>query len=168
LPTGEVLGNPERERGRFRSYLLGAMKHFLANRAREAGREKRGAGAEHVALDAEIAEGSTLAPEATFDREWALAIVERGLAALREECESAGQGAHFATLSPWLTPSATTSAHADADAQLGSNEGAVKVAIHRLRRRFRTIVREEIARTLHDPAKLAGEMRHLVAALGAQ
>ncbi len=164
----ETLGAFERGRGRFRSYLLGAVKHFLANHRRDAAREKRGGGAEHVALGAgtDTSPGVDVAaaPEAAFDREWALAIVERALASLESESENA---AHFAALKPWLTPAASPASRARAADALGLSEGAVKVAIHRLRRRFRAIVRTEIAQTLHDPADLDDEMRHLVGALAA-
>ena len=166
----DALGEVERGRGRFRSYLLGAVKHFLANHRRNAAREKRGGGAEHVAIgestdtspgvDGATADG--LALDAVFDREWALSLVERALISLEKE---SGEDAHFAALKPWLTPAASPKAQTEVAAQLGLSEGALKVAIHRLRRRFREIVRAEIAQTLHDPADLADEMRHLVAAL---
>ncbi len=168
----DAFGEVERGRGRFRSYLLGAVKHFLVNHRRDAAREKRGGGAEHVAIGVgtdtlpgvDIAATEGLAPDAVFDREWALAIVERALALL--ENESADR-AHFAALKPWLTPAASPKTQSEVAAQLGLSEGALKVAIHRLRRRFREIIRAEIAQTLHDPADLDDEMRHLVAALAA-
>ncbi len=166
----ETLGAFERGRGRFRSYLLGAVKHFLANRRRNAAREKRGGGAEHIALGegtdtlpgAEVADANAPGPAAAFDREWALAIIERALVLLGSESENPAQ---FIALKPWLTPAASITSQAHAAAALGLSEGAVKVAIHRLRRRFREIVRAEIAQTLHDPAELDDEMRHLIAAL---
>ena len=164
---------PDPDRGRFRSYLLGAVKHFLANRRRDAAREKRGGGAEHVAFGegtdtspgVDVTDATALPPDSTFDRAWALATVERALVLLEGESEEAGQTAHFTTLKPWLTPAASPASQADTAAQLGLSEGAVKVAIHRLRRRFREIVRAEVAQTLHDPAELDDEMRHLVDAL---
>lgn len=165
--AGESLGDAERGRGRFRSYLLGAVKHFLANNRRDAAREKRGAGAEHEEIGEDVRDESTALRDAEFDREWALAVVEHGLAALKAESEAAGQGAQFATLAPWLTPTGNPGAQCEAAAQLGVSEGAVKVAIHRLRHRFREIVRAEIGRTLHDDADIADEMRHLTRALGA-
>ena len=136
-------------------------------------REKRGGGAEHVAFDSgtdtspgvDVADASALAPDAAFDREWALAIVERALALLQRESDTAGQSAHFAALKPWLTPAGSPAPQSEVATHLGLSEGAVKVAIHRLRRRFREIVRAEVAQTLHDPAELDDEMRHLVAAL---
>jgi DNA-directed RNA polymerase specialized sigma24 family protein len=173
----DSLGGVERERGRFRSYLLGAVKHFLANHRRDAAREKRGGGAEHVVIrettdttpGIEVADSSAFATnvevDAAFDREWALAIVERSLALLESESSSAGQSAQFAALKPWLSPAASRAPQSDTAAQLGLSEGALKVAIHRLRRRFRDITRAEIAQTLHDTADLDDEMRHLVNAL---
>ncbi len=158
----DSLGAFERGRGRFRSYLLGAVKHFLANRRRDAARDKRGGGAEHIALGADVADAHAPTSDAAFDREWALAIVERALALLESESDDA---AHFAALKPWLTPAASHASQSHAAAALGLSDGAVKVAIHRLRRRFREIVRADIAQTLHDPADLADEMRHLVGAL---
>ena len=171
----DALGEAERGRGRFRSYLLGAVKHFLANARRDAAREKRGGSAEHIALGAgtdtspgvEVAAADALAPDADFDRAWALAVVERALVLLQSESTSAGQAAQFATLQPWLTPAGAPAAQAEVATALGLSEGAVKVAIHRLRRRFREIVRAEVAQTLHDAADLDDEMRHLIAALAA-
>jgi DNA-directed RNA polymerase specialized sigma24 family protein len=173
----DSLGGVERGRGRFRSYLLGAVKHFLANHRRDAAREKRGGGAEHIAIrettdttpGIEVADSSALAVsaqfEAAFDREWALDIVERSLALLESQSASAGQSAQFDALKPWLSPGASCDSQAVTAAQLSLSEGALKVAIHRLRRRFRDIVRAEIAQTLHDTADLDDEMRHLVEAL---
>ena len=166
----DALGEVERRRGRFRSYLLGAVKHFLANHRRDAAREKRGGGAEHVAIGegtdtspgVEVPAADALAPDAVFDREWALAIVERALVLLEKESDDRP---HFTALKPWLTPAAFPASQSETAAALGLSEGAVKVAIHRLRRRFRQIIRAEIAQTLHDPADLDDEMRHLVTAL---
>jgi RNA polymerase sigma-70 factor (ECF subfamily) len=171
--AGAALGEAERGRGRFRSYLLGAVKHFLANRRRDEAREKRGGDAEQVQLNEgtetspglEIADSAGAAVDAAFDREWALSLVERALAILQEECTAGGQETQFAALKPCLAPGGTPAAQAELASQLGISEGAVKVAIHRLRRRFREIVRGEVAQTLHDPRDLENEMRHLVEAL---
>jgi DNA-directed RNA polymerase specialized sigma24 family protein len=173
----DSLAGVERERGRFRSYLLGAVKHFLANDRRDAAREKRGGGAEHIAIGEptdttpgiqvpdSYALAVTMDVDAVFDREWALAIVERSLALLESENSSVVQAAQFAALKPWLSPAAARTSQADTAAQLGLSEGALKVAIHRLRRSFREITRAEVAQTLHDSADLDDEMRHLVNAL---
>ena len=162
----------EPARGRFRSYLLGAVKHHLANRRLRAGRECRGGGAEHQSLDAATdTEVGSVAPEeasnleALFDREWALAVVERSLAALELEAATADSRRQFVELRPWLSLDAAPGTQAAAAARLGMNEGAVKVAIHRLRRRFRDLVRAEVAQTLPEGGDLNAEVRHLIEAL---
>lgn len=158
-------GIPDPGRGRFRSYLLGALKHFLAKRRAAAVAVKRGGGAEHVPLAAETdtspglpmpgVSDDTLA----FDREWALAIIARALVAL--EAEHSGKARHFAVLKPWLDGGSSGS-QADAARSLGISETAVKVAIHRMRVRFRELVRTGIAETVNDPADAADELRHLI------
>jgi RNA polymerase sigma-70 factor (ECF subfamily) len=168
----ESFGEVERCRGRFRSYLLGAVKHFLANRRRDALREKRGAGAEHVPISEgtdtspglKIADAAAFPSDTVFDREWALALVERSLSALQAGCERTGRAEQFSVLKPWLTPAGAPDAQTAA-AKLGLSEGALKVAIHRLRARFRELVRADIAQTLYDPAELDDEMQHLVRSL---
>jgi RNA polymerase sigma-70 factor (ECF subfamily) len=160
-------------RGRFRSYLLGALKHFAANRRVRGLRLKRGAGGEPVPLETDTdtrhglvpAALRTEAPEALFDREWALAVIERSLDCIGEESAAAGASEVFAALKPWLSPSIAPPAQADVAAQLDMSEGAVKVAIHRLRKRFREVIRREVAQTLHDQSELDAEMQHLIAAL---
>lgn len=160
------VGTPDPGRGRFRSYLLGALMHFLSKSRAAALAGKRGGGVEHVPLvtETETAPGlpvpgvhdDTLA----FDREWALTLIARALAAL--EAEHAGKAEPFATLKPWLDGGATAS-QADAAHLLGMSETAVKVAIHRLRGRLRELIRAEIAATVNDPAEIGDELRHLVA-----
>ncbi|MBN8249045.1 MAG: sigma-70 family RNA polymerase sigma factor [Verrucomicrobia bacterium] len=166
-PGGVVPG-----RGRFRSYLLAAVRHHLANRRRHAARTKRGGDVEHQPLPSEgdTDPGTPLAApaadwEALFDREWALAIVERSLSVMALEAEASGAAAEFAALRPWLSAEATPEPQSAAALRLGMSEGAVKVAIHRLRRRFREQVRSEIRQTLPDDADAEGELRHLIAAL---
>ena len=163
------------ERGRFRSYLLGALKHFLADQRKHEQRLKRGGGAVAESLDASptdddvsslhVADTSTPAPESFFDREWALAVMARALEALEKEFTTAGKPEQFDALKPWLIGEAPSMSQADAARQLGLNEGAVKVVIHRLRKRFRDAVRTEIAQTLRDPSLVDEELRHLIEAL---
>jgi DNA-directed RNA polymerase specialized sigma24 family protein len=168
--AGDAFGAAESGRGRFRSYLLGAVKHFLANHRRDAAREKRGGGVEHTPLDegtdtspgVQMVDSTALPPDAAFDRDWALTMIGRTLASLEQE---SGDAARFAALKPWLTPAGRPASQAETAAQLDMTEEALKVAIHRLRKRFRSLVRSEVAHTLHDPADLDDEMRHLVAAL---
>lgn len=160
------LGAPDPSRGRFRGYLLGALKHFLSKRRDAALAGKRGGGVEHVPLfnENDTAPGlpmpglsdDTLA----FDREWALTLIARALAAL--EAEHSHKPEFFNALKPWLDGGAMAS-QADAALALGMSETAVKVAIHRLRARFRELVRAEIAATVSDPAEVADELRHLIA-----
>jgi DNA-directed RNA polymerase specialized sigma24 family protein len=159
------LGAPDPGRGRFRSYLLGALKHFLMKQRSTALAGKRGGGAEHVPLVSEndTAPGlpmpgisdDTLA----FDREWAFALIARGLATL--EREHSHRLALFSALKPWLNGAADTP-QSEIARSLGMSETAVKVAIHRLRERFRELIRAEISSTLDDPADIADELRYLI------
>lgn len=170
LARGGFAG-PDPERGRFRSYLLGSVRYFLRDQHDLARREKRGGGAEHVSLDShsddapalQVADPAAEMDDAVFDREWALALMNRAVAAL--EAQHAGERAEqFAALRPWLMGEDAAS-HAETAARLGLSEGAVKVAVHRLRQRFRDLLKAEIAQTLADPAELDDELRHLCAAL---
>ncbi|MHB1309074.1 MAG: RNA polymerase sigma factor [Limisphaerales bacterium] len=162
-------------RGRFRSYLLGALKHFLANRRVHEGREKRGAGAFHEPFPAEsdtspgtpIPAPSSPSPDAVFDREWAVHVLERAFEVMQKEAGEAGALHEFETLKPWLGSEGVERSQADAAQALGMDAGAVRVAIHRWRRRFRAVVKAEIAQTLNDPAEVHEELRHLIAALSA-
>ncbi len=156
------VGTPEPGRGRFRSYLLGALKHFLSKHRVAARAAKRGGGVEPVELmeDSAFSSDDVLA----FDREWALAVIARALATL--EAEHTGKPILFATLKPWLGTTDPGS-QADAAVALGMSATAVKVAIHRLRSRFRELIRSGIAATLDDPADAADELRHLIAVAAA-
>lgn len=169
------LASVDRERGRFRSYLLGALKHFIANRRLRASREKRGADVEHQSIDAgtetnpeiQIPAADSLQVEALFDREWALSVVERALGVMNREAALGGSGTEhqFNVLKPWLSFESDPGSQAAAAAELGINEGAVKVAVHRLRRRFRELVRAEIAQTVPEGEDVAAELRHLIDSL---
>jgi len=157
-------------RGRFRSFLLGAMKHFLANEWDRARALKRGGGVtllEWDALDPEaryaLEPAQTVDPTAGFERKWAEETVARSLAALRAEMEGRGKGELFEALRGSLT--GDEGDRGGIAARLGMTEGAVKVAVHRLRSRYRELLRAEIAETVADPADVDAEMRHLVVAL---
>ena len=172
LLARDGLGGADRSRGKFRSYLLGALKHFVANRQREAARVKRGGTVEHVPLvnSAETGlEVPVTAPaaelEVLFDHEWALAVVEGALAHLEQEARNAGNAEQFTVLKAWLAFEVEPGSQADAAARLGVNEGAVKVAIHRLRRRFRELVRAEVGQTVPDGVSAEEELQHLIRAL---
>lgn len=166
----DSLGGADPARGRFRSYLLGALKHFLANRRLHDHREKRGGGLPHESLDArtDTSPGPALtgpSPDTVFDREWALQVIERALALLADEAQSSGTESEFAALKPWLTGDGAEPATVAAG-KLGMTPGALRVAVHRLRRRFREMVKAEIRQTVADPAEVDGELRHLIASLG--
>jgi RNA polymerase sigma-70 factor (ECF subfamily) len=154
--------------GRFRSFLLGAVKHFLHHvRSREQA-VKRGGRVEFQALDAtsaglEIPDASTLPPDAAFDKQWALTLLGHALTALEQQFTAEGKAVLFGILKPWLTGEAGP--QAAAAAALGLSETAVKVSIHRLRQRFRQQLRSELAQTLDSPAMVEEEMGHLFAAL---
>lgn len=160
-------------RGRFRSFLLGAVKHFLADMGDRARAAKRGSGTAPLPLGVEtdtspgleVPDATAPDPEREFDRKWALTVLDRALAALAREQAEAGHATHFATLKPWLTGDTGTASQADAARALDMNEGAVKVAVHRLRRRFRELVKAEIAQTLQDPAQVKDELACLQSAL---
>ncbi|MCP5111610.1 MAG: sigma-70 family RNA polymerase sigma factor [bacterium] len=159
------------ERGRFRSYLLGAMKHFLANEWHRAQTRKRGGQAQFIewdALDPEAryARASTQSddPEHFFDREWALETVAGALNALRDEMVNAGKSEQFDAIKGSLTGEDELPREEIA-ARLDMTAGAVKVAVHRLRQRYRELLRAAIAETVSNEADLDDEMRYLVAVL---
>jgi len=167
------LGQVDRERGRFRFFLLGAVKHFLADMRDEQTRLKRGGGRVPVSLDAgtdsspgmEIADASLPSPELEFDREWAMTLLARALDRLGREQAEAGKAEQFPALKPWLTGDKQEVSLADLAAKVGTSEGALRVALHRLRKRFRELVREEIAGTVGDSAHVREEMGYLLEVL---
>lgn len=173
--AGSGFGGADPSRGRFRSFLLGAVKHFLADyRARERCL-KRGGGNEPEPLDEpsgtdteatlQVADPAAIMVDEEFDRQWALAVMHRALAALEEELSTDGKRDLFLALQPWLAGDAAGSSQAETAQKLGLSEGAMKVAIHRLRKRFREVVRREIGETLEDPSAAKEELRYLVEVL---
>jgi RNA polymerase sigma-70 factor (ECF subfamily) len=161
-----------RERGRFRSFLLAAFQHFLANRRTLARAAKRGGGRVPLSLDFAAAErtapqpiAADLPPDRAYDRAWALALLERVLARLRAEHDSAGRSAQFDALKGFLTAGDDGSVAAAAEA-LEQPEATVRVAVHRLRKRYRALLRAEISETVAGPEEVDDEIRWLFAALG--
>jgi len=161
----------DRERGRFRSYLLGAMKHFLANEWHRAKTQKRGGKIRFIefdALDPEARYGGASeqseSPELLFDREWALETVAGALKALRDEMAEAGKSEQFETLKGSLTGEDELPREEIAS-RLGMSAGAVKVAVHRLRQRYSKLLRAAVAETVSNEADLDDEMRYLVKVL---
>ena len=160
------------ERGRFRSFLLASCKHFLSKERDRAKAQKRGGGRKVLPLDFEAGERRySLEPtheataEKVYERRWALTLLDQVFARLRNEFDRAGKRNEFDHLKVYLTGEATTLSYRDVAAELGMTEGAVKVAVHRLRRRYRELVREEIAHTVAGPDEVAEELRRLFAAL---
>ena len=174
LEGDDLLQVADPGRGRFRSFLLAALEHFLANQWRRDRAQKRGSGQPVLSLDLPDGErryarepGHELTPERAFDRRWALTLLEQALAGLREEYAEAGKLPLFEHLKPDLggEPEAEASYRAVA-AALGMTEGAVKVAAHRLRLRCRERIRAEIAETVAGADEVEDELRHLFTALG--
>ena len=165
--SGSMLGGADRERGRFRAYVLGAVKHFLADTRDRGGAAKRGAQHEHLPLVAgtdtspgiEVPDAPP--PDAWFDRQWGVAVLGRALTALATEHAQQGKAGHFQQLKPWLTGDGAEVTQAAIAVQLGMSEGAVKVAIHRLRKRFRDLVKVEIAETVASEDEARDELRYL-------
>jgi len=160
----------DRERGRFRTYLLGAMKHFLANDWHRAKAQKRGGGVTFLEWDALEPEAryalepeQPTDPDAGFDREWAMELTARAMEKLREESEAGGRGQLFIALKGSLT--GVEPPRGETAGRLGLTEGAVKVAVHRLRQRYRELLRAEIAETVSDSSDIDDEMRYLLTAL---
>lgn len=160
----------DREKGKFRSFLLAAMRHFLANEWDRAHRLKRGGGQTILSLDAQSAEAryarepaDPVTADRVFERRWALTLIEQVLARLRREFEEAGKGKLFEELKTALTGEKV--AYAEVARRLGLNEGAVRVAVHRLRLRYRDLIRAEIAETVASEDEIEAEVQHLFAAL---
>lgn len=167
--AGSSIAQAEQSRGRFRSYLLGAVKHFLSHRREAAMRLRRGGGETPLSMDDEetpvVADPSQLSPDAAFDREWALTVLSRAMEALRLEQAAEGKGEAFERLQPWLSGEASHGDQAALAESLDMNVNTLKAATHRLRQRFRTLVRAEIAATLEDESAVDEEMQVLFAAL---
>jgi RNA polymerase sigma-70 factor (ECF subfamily) len=168
----DYLGAADREKGKFRSYLLACCKHFLANEHDRAKALKRGGGVAIRSLDCGVAESRyseepahDVTPERLFERRWALVLLQNVFARLRAEHERDGKLKLFEQLKPFLAGDGPTVRYAQAAEALHLSSGAVKVAVHRLRRRYRELVHEEIARTVDAPALVEAEIRDLFAAL---
>ncbi len=170
LLAGRVLAGAKREKGRFRGYLLGAVKHYLADTHDRFHAAKRGAQHGHVPLVSgtdtspglEFSDPKAEPPDAWFDRQWGLAVLALALAHLAAEHEQQGKAEQFQLLKRWLTGDAGGADQAEAAAHLGMSEGAVKVAIHRLRKRFRDFVKAEIAQTVSTEQDAREELRYLI------
>jgi RNA polymerase sigma-70 factor (ECF subfamily) len=172
------LAAADRTRGRFRAWLLTAVKHFLANEWDKATAEKRGGGRAVYSFDIDSDDAETryrrepahqVTAERIFDRRWALTLLEQSLAALEAEAVRDGKADLFAALKPTLTADgrdARDPSYLDLAERLGTSEGAIKVAAHRLRRRYRELLREHIAETVEREEDVDDEIRDLFEAVG--
>ena len=157
-----TLKRADRLRGRFRSFLLGALVRFLADEYDRRHARKRGSGVAHIGLEDEPALAVSSEPaEILFDREWALVILENGLHALRQEFETANDPIRFAVLGRFLPGSLDVPTYEEAAAQLGLTLPALKSELHRLRHRFKMLVRQEVASTVSAPHEIDEEMNYL-------
>lgn len=159
------------EKGRFRSFLLASLSHFLSDEWDKARAQKRGAG-KVISLDTESAEAwldlqpaETLTPERAFELRWAITLLEQVYSKLEAEHRQQGKGGFFDTLRTTLAGPGNSAPYAELGSRLGLNEGAVKVAVHRLRQRYRTLLRETIAETVGSEAEVDEELRYLLRTL---
>ena len=163
------LAKADRDRGRFRTFLLGSMNNFLVNEWKRAGRLKRGGGVEFLSIDAAAAEDRYAAepakdsnPDAAYEQRWAVTLIEQVLAALSQEFKAADKARLFEELKGFIWGDKSTASYAEIAGHLNLTEGSVKVAVHRLRQRFRELLRAEVAHTVARPEDVNDELRHLI------
>ena len=173
LLENNIVRGADRDRGKFRSYLLGVFKHYLSHEWTKARAKKRGGGRAPLALDVGDAEARYLLEPATeltaeklFERQWATTALELALMELAQQSTAAGNGPQFRRLKQFLAGGTGAEYRLAAD-ELGMEEGAVRVAVHRLRTRYRQLLREQITRTVETPEEVDDEIRELFAAVGA-
>jgi RNA polymerase sigma-70 factor (ECF subfamily) len=168
------LDSADREKGRLRSFLIVALKRFMSNDRDRVSAQRRGGGSVQAQFDTAFAESRlaadshSLAPEETFDRQWALTLISLTTRRLRGEFTAAGKPGDYEALKTCLLADRGAIDYAGVAKQLGVAEGAARVAVHRLRKRFREIYRGEISQTLAEGADVDAELRHLAAALARQ
>jgi RNA polymerase sigma-70 factor (ECF subfamily) len=162
----------DRNQGRFRTFLLSSLKNFLINEWKKENCERRGGGQRVISLDEEMAESRFVAEPAIaeasdslYDRGWAAILLDRAMTALRAEFEQAGKRELFERLKVFVWGEKNAQPHAAMAEQLGMTEGAVRVAVHRLRQRYGELLRNEVAQTVSTPAEVNEELRYLVAVI---
>jgi RNA polymerase sigma-70 factor (ECF subfamily) len=175
--SGSGFAGAQKEQGRFRSYVLGALKHFLSDTRDREHRLKRGSGLSPVSLDAPGDYDTSAGPaleafsdpaDINFDRQWALAVMLRATSALQQEFTASGKAEQFQLFKLSLVGDGSGFSLSHAASQLGASEATLRVAVHRFRKRFSELVRSEIGQTLRDPALVDEELRHLIEALSSQ
>lgn len=167
------LDRADQQRGRFRSFLLSAMNHFLSDEWDKARAQKRGGGLAPLPLQFDAAEtryirepADNVTPEHSYERRWALTLLDEVLRRLRTEYERDGKAELFAALHPCLVGDRSSQPYADLAVKLGINEGTVKSTVHRMRQRYRQLLHDEIAQTVAEPGEVTEELHHLFAVLG--
>jgi RNA polymerase sigma-70 factor (ECF subfamily) len=165
----DLLADVDPAKGRFRAYLLATLRNFLSRDRTKAGRLKRGGGTSTLSLDMEAGEErytvhprEKLTPEDIFEHRWAVTVLDRAMARLERDSSFTGGEEQFRSLKPYLTGDLPQLPYRQVAASLGMSEGAVKVAVHRLRKRFGEYLRLEIAETVVDPTDVDDEVRHLL------
>jgi RNA polymerase sigma factor (sigma-70 family) len=160
------------EKGRLRSFLLASLKHFMANERRDARTIKRGAGRMLIPFDeiasddaTEFDRSDTLSADLLYDRRWAFTVLDRVFVRLREESQRSANAVLIERLNQLLSDEPDRPSQGEIAREFGMTENAVKQAFHRLRQRYRQLLREEVAQTVATPAEIEGELRHLIVAL---
>ena len=168
----EYVRAADRERGRFRSFLLTALKRFLSKERDKARAQKRGGGRITISLDMQSGESRYAqepshewTPERVYERRWALTLLDQTMARLRRRYVDTGKAEVFDGLKAFLSGEGDAPAYGEVAEEMGMTEGAVKVAVHRLRQRYRDALRSEIAQTVADPAEVDDELDHLLEAI---
>jgi RNA polymerase sigma factor (sigma-70 family) len=166
------LRSVDRQKGKFRTFLLVAMEHFLANEWRRANAQKRGGGVSIVPLDdqstglgSEQVAAPGLSPEEFYDQQWAITLLEQAVGRLRQEFRAADKGELFEELKIYLPGEMPEASYAELAARLGTTAAALKMAVSRMRNRYGELLRAEIASTVPGPEAVEGELRALFAAL---
>ena len=159
----------DRDRGKFRTFLLRSLKNFLVNQWKRSGRLKRGGGVEFLSMDANVAEdryaaepANTSNPDAAYEQRWAVTLIEQVLNTLRREYTAANKARLFEELKGYIWGDHSTASYAEIAGHLNLSEGTVKVAVHRLRQRFRELLRTEVAHTVARPEDVDDELRYLI------
>jgi RNA polymerase sigma factor (sigma-70 family) len=171
---GGFFGRADRSRGRFRSFLLGSFKHYLLNQRAKDHAVRRGGRIDFIPLDQSTAEtrcrfepADRRSPDHAFERQWALALLDEVMEALQTGYREAGEARVFEALRPCLASGRDRLSYAELGAGIGLSEGAVKVAVHRMRKRYRELLRRKVAETVADPESAEAELRYLLRVLSA-
>ena len=155
------------QKGRFRSFFVACLNHFLANEWDAARAQKRGGRVVRLALDemAPYEPADDMTPETAYERQWALSLLKHVLDRLKAEYIRAGKEAEFEALSAYLPGGPTPGPYVEPGKRIGMSEGAIKVAVHRLRKHYREVLRDEVAQTLADKENVDQELRNLMSVL---